>query len=311
MKNDNTEQRFFTNKLNIFIIAVISMALWGSAFPAIKKGYEFFRIENGTVPERLVFAGVRFIIAGMLVIAFNCIFEKRIVLPQKKDIKGIVLLGFVQTFLEYVFFYISLTHISGVKGSIINSMGNFFAVLLAHFAFKDDRMDIKKTIGCVLGFMGVVICNLGAGIDTGFTFLGDGFMLIAAFCFASGGVITKIAAKNTDSTTLTGWQLTLGGFILAVTGFILGGRIVFYDIKCVLILAYLAFLSSAAFTLWAKLLKYNHVGKISLYGFLNPIFGVILSGVILGEDFLDVKLVLALVCVSSGIYIVNSSKLQK
>ena len=73
-------------------------------------------------------------------------------------------------------------------------------------------------------------------------------------------------------------------------------------------MAYLALLSAAAFTLWAKLINYNPVGKISLFGFLNPVFGVILSGIFLGEDFLDIKLVLALVCVSTGIYIVNYRK---
>ena len=305
---ENKEKVFFTNKLNIFIIAVVSMALWGSAFPAIKKGYEFFKIADGTVAQRFVFAGVRFMLAGLLVILINSLAEKRLVIPKKQDIQGIILLGLIQTFFEYVFFYISLVHITGVKGSIINSAGNFFAVLLAHLFFKDDRMDVKKAVGCFLGFLGVVVCNLGAGIDTGFTLFGDGFMLIAAFCFALGGVITKIAAKNTDSTTLTGYQLTLGGFVLAAAGLVFGGSIIFYDIKCVLIMAYLAFLSAAAFSLWAKLLKYNPVGKISLYGFLNPIFGVILSGIILKENFLDIKLILALICVSLGIYIVNKKR---
>ena len=308
MNTEAKEKNFFTDKLNIFIIAIIANALWGSAFPAIKKGYEYFRITDGTVPQRFVFAGIRFMLAGMLVILINSIAEKRLVIPKKQDIKGIVLLALIQTFLEYVFFYISLVHITGVKGSVINSAGNFFAVLLAHFAFKNDRMNVKKAIGCFLGFLGVVICNLGAGIDTGFTFFGDGFMLIAAFCFATGGVITKIAAKNTDSTTLTGYQLTLGGILLTAVGLGMGGRIEFYGLSCWLILAYLAFLSAAAFSLWAKLLKYNPVGKISLYGFLNPIFGVILSGLILNENFLDIKLILALICVSLGIYIVNKNK---
>ena len=308
MDKEVKERAFYTKKAVILMIAVIAMALWGSAFPAIKIGYKVFRITDGTPADRFVFAGVRFLLAGLLVLIYNSAANRRFVLPQKSDMRGILLLSFVQTVLEYVFFYVSLANLSGVKGSIINSMGNFFAVILAALAFKDDRMTVYKTIGCILGFAGVVICNLGGDINTGFTLTGDGFMLIAAFCFALGGVITKVYAKNTEPALLTGSQLALGGIVLIVLGLALGGKLGFYGLDCVLSMAYLALLSAAAFTLWAKLIKYNPVGKISLFGFLNPVFGVILSGIFLGEDFLDIKLVLALVCVSAGIYIVNYRK---
>ncbi|MBQ9518555.1 MAG: DMT family transporter, partial [Firmicutes bacterium] len=200
------------------------------------------------------------------------------------------------------------TSLSGVKGSIINSMGNFFAVILAAFFLKNDKMTLAKVVGCTLGFAGIVICNLGSGIDTGFSLMGEGFMLLAAFCFASGGVITKVFAQGTEPAVLTGFQLALGGTLLLITGLAFGGKIAVYGVDCVLSMSYLAVLSALAFTLWAKLIKFNPVGKISLFGFLNPIFGVILSGIFLGEDFLNVKLVAALACVCAGIYIVNYRK---
>ena len=307
---DNKEKKFFTNPINILLIAVIANALWGSAFPAIKTGYELFGIGDDAVADRMIFAGIRFILAGLAVAAFNCIRNKRLVLPAKQDVPGILILGTIQTAMQYIFFYISLVHLSGVKGSIINSMGNFFAVILAALAFKNDRMTLNKTVGCALGIAGVIICNLGGKIDAGFTLMGEGFMLLAAFCFALGGVITKVAAQNTDPATLTGFQLALGGTILYAIGFFAGGKIVFYNTGCVLILLYLAALSATAFTLWAELLKFNPVGKISLFGFLNPIFGVILSGMILSENFWDIKLIAALLCVSLGIYTVNRSPIK-
>lgn len=305
---DTKEERFFTKPLNILIIAVIANALWGSAFPAIKIGYEIFGITNGSAADRMIFAGIRFILAGLLVTLFNGISAGHPVLPQKKDIKGILLLALVQTALEYIFFYISVAHLTGVKGSIINSSGNFFAVILAALFYKDDKMTLAKTAGCILGFAGVIICNLGGDIGTGFTLLGDGFMLMAAFCFAMGGVITKTVSKTTEPTLLTGSQLTIGGAVLTLIGIAAGGKLGFYGFDCVLIMGYLAILSAAAFSLWAQLLKYNPVGKISLYGFLNPIFGVILSGILLHENFLDLRLILALACVSAGIYAVNGKR---
>ncbi len=296
----NTQNEFYRKPLNILIIAVIATALWGSAFPAIKIGYELFEITN--IPDKLLFAGVRFVSAGVLVLLFSG-FKK----VPRESVKDVLLLGFVQTFLEYIFFYISLTYLTGVKGSVLNSIGNFFAVILAHFMLQNDKINSRKFIGCVLGFAGVVICNLEGGWDFSFSFMGEGFIIIAAFCFALGSVMTKKITKNAEPFAVTGVQLAFGGVLLTAVGLIFGGSLTFTGIKAVLMLCYLAVLSAAAFSLWSQLLKYNPVGKISIYCFLNPVFGVILSGIFLGEDFLNLNSLLALALVSVGIYVVNKS----
>ncbi len=296
---------FFTRPVNILIIAAAATALWGSAIPAIKIGYELFHITDSPVAVKLLFAGIRFFMAGLFVIAFNCISHKSFIYPRKDEIKGIVILGLVQTTLEYIFFYLSLVYLTGVKGSILNSVGNFFAVIIAHFAFKDDKITIQRSIGCLLGFAGVVLCCFEKGLDFSFKFRGDGFILIAAFCFALGSVITKFVTQKTDSVTATGYQLSLGGFVLIVIGIIFGGRLTVPSIEALAMLIYLAVLSSLAFTLWAQLLKYNPVGKISVYCFLNPLFGIILSGIMLGEDIFNIRTLISLAMVCLGIYIVN------
>ena len=297
--------KFFTKPFNILIIAAIATALWGSAIPAIKIGYELFGITESTVPVKLLFAGIRFFIAGIFVIAFNCIACKRFIYPKKDEIKSIVALGLVQTTLEYIFFYLSLVYLTGVKGSILNSIGNFFAVIIAHFAFKDDKINGRKALGCLLGFSGVVLCCFEQGLDFSFKFRGDGFILIAAFCFAAGSVMTKFITRKSDSVTVTGWQLAIGGAVLIVIGIIFGGTLSLPSLKALMMLLYLAVLSSLAFTLWAQLLKYNPVGKISVYCFLNPVFGIILSGIMLGENIFNIKTVVSLLLVCLGIYTVN------
>jgi drug/metabolite transporter (DMT)-like permease len=239
---------------------------------------------------------------------FSCVSHKKLILPRKDEIIGIMLLGFVQTTLEYIFFYLSLIKLSGVKGSILNSIGNFFAVILAHFIFKNDKLNLTKSLGCLLGFVGVVICNFENGIDLTFSLTGEGFILIAAFCFALGSVITKFITKKSDSIMITGYQLAFGGLVLIVIGLVFGGKLDFASISAVAMLIYLALLSAVAFSVWAQLLKFNPVGKISVYCFLNPVFGVILSGVMLGENILNIRSLIALVLVSIGIYIVNRKK---
>ena len=297
---------FFTRPLNIFICAIIATFLWGSAFPAIKIGYELFEIPSGDIPSKLLFAGIRFTAAGIIVTLFNTVMHKSLVLPKKGQLKGILLLGIVQTTLEYIFFYISLIYLSGVKGSILNSIGNFFAVILAHFCFKSDRMNVTKLAGCILGFGGVVLCCMGGGsVDMSFTLMGDGFILIAAFCFALGSVITKFITVDADSVMVTGIQLSFGGILLIIIGILFGGQLSMPGISAFAMLVYLALLSSVAFAIWAQLLKYNPVGKISVYCFLNPVFGVILSGIFLGDEFLNINTLAALILVSLGVYIVN------
>lgn len=296
----------FRKPRNIIIIAIICTALWGSAFPAIKIGYNLFNIAGNDISTKLLFAGIRFILAGLMVAIYYCISNKRLALPGKESIRGIAVLGLVQTTLQYVFFYISLVYLSGVKGSILNSIGNFFAVILAHFFFSNDKLNLQKILGCLLGFGGVVLCNIESGsMDLSFNIMGEGFILIAAFCFAMGSVITKFVTRKNNSVMVTGYQLMLGGMVLAILGLVMGGTLSFNSIGANMLLIYLAVLSAVAFSLWAQLLKYNSVGKISIYCFLNPVFGVILSGVFLGEEFLNIECFGALLLVSLGIYIVN------
>ena len=299
--NDN----FFKKPLNILIIAAIATFLWGSAIPVIKIGYEAFGITESGANAKILFAGIRFLMAGIFVILYYTVSNKKFEPPRRDEYKKIFLLGIVQTTIEYVFFYLSLLYLTGVKGSIMNSIGNFFAVILAHFAFKNDKINLRKFVGCILGFAGVVVCCIEDGFDFSFTFKGDGFILIAAFCFALGSVITKFVTQDSNSVKITGWQLAFGGLLLIIMGFATGGRLSVPSLYALGILVYLALLSSVAFSLWAILLKHNPVGKISVYCFLNPVFGVILSGIILGEDIFNFRTIIALVMVSIGIYIVN------
>ena len=180
-------------------------------------------------------------------------------------------------------------------------------MILAHFAFTNDKLTVKKVVGCILGFGGVVLCCFEQGMDFSFKFQGDGFILIAAFCFALGSVITKKVTAKSESVMVTGYQLGIGGIIIMIIGLAFGGHIKAPDVSAVFIMVYLSLLSSVAFTVWAALLKYNPVGKISIYCFLNPVFGVILSGVLLGEDIFNIRSLISLLLVSLGIYIVNAT----
>lgn len=301
----SSAQRFFTKPYVILLVATIATLLWGSAFPCVKLGYEAFAIPGDGTAEKLVFAGWRFLAAGALTIIFACLRGKRFITPSKSKWRITATLGFVQTTLQYIFFYIGLSHVTGVKGSILNATGVFFAVILSRIVFPDDKLTTQKIIGCVVGFCGILAINLRGDMGSGFTVQGEGFMLLAAASFAVGSLLNKRAAEGEDATVITGYQLFFGGALLLLAGFIGGGTLPKITLPGLLLLGYMSALSAVAFTLWSQLLKYNPVGKISVYHFLTPVFGAILSSLFLGESLLSAETLGALALVCAGIAVVN------
>ena len=92
-------------------------------------------------------------------------------------------------------------------------------------------------------------------------------------------------------------------------GFGAGGRIYEVTIAGVLLLLYMGFISAGAYTIWGILLKYNPVSKVTVFGFANPVFGVILSALILLEGTVfNTQSMLALLLVCIGIVVVNYEK---
>ena len=123
----------------------------------------------------------------------------------------------------------------------------------------------------------------------------------------------KRYSQRENPVTLSGYQFFIGGIFLTIIGLLFGGRITHISVQAVMLLIYLALVSSIAYTLWGILLKYNPVGKVAVFGFMNPIFGVILSAWLLGEQNQAFSIIgvvsLLLTCI--GIYIVNSNSKNK
>ena len=295
------------------ITAVFCCVLWGSASPAIKIAYELFRIGPDDTASRIMLAGARFMIAGVMTIVFGSILAKKFLVPKRESWKNVAILAMVQTVGQYYFFFMALANTSGVRGSIINASGNFIAILFAVYIFRFEKMTLKKMLGCLIGFAGILlIMGGGQALMSGgkVTLAGEGAMLAADFFYAASGCLIKIFSRDENPVTLSGYQFLLGGMVLFVIGSLMGGSLVFYSPQCVLNLIYMGFISAGAYTLWGVLLKYNPVSRVSILGFINPVMGVLLSALFLGEgrEAFSLNGLLALLLVSAGIIIVNKSK---
>ncbi len=165
---------------------------------------------------------------------------------------------------------------------------------------------MRKITGVALGFIGVSIVNIsGNSIQGGFTLVGDGFVIISSLMGALGGIYTKKIAKDIDPFLVSGYQLFTGSLFLIIAGFLGVEKGITFTIEGFGLILYLGFISAAAFSMWTILLKYNGVGKISIYKFTIPIFGVFLSYIFLGERLLGANVVLSIILVAASIILIN------
>ncbi len=297
-------------KTNIFFVALVAVCctlLWGTAFPCIKIGYELFDIQAEDIPSKLLFAGARFSIAGVIVLAVGFFQNRKAMHLRKKDIVPVSVLGFFQTFLQYLLLYIGIVRVSGTKSAIFTSLAAFGSVILSAVCFKSDSLTLKKIIGCCIGLVGIIVMNINGDGISGFTFIGDGLVILSNLSGAVGNVISKIISADRSPVQISAWQLIFGGCALVITGIIFGGGLVFYDINCLLMLLYLAAMAGIAFMLWTMLLFHNNVSRVAVFNLLIPVFGTMWSGLFLGENIFTLTNILSLLMVCSGIFIVNFS----
>ena len=292
----------------VALLACVCCILWGSAIPVIKTGYRLMEVDAADTTSQIVFAGVRFTLAGLLVLICASIREKKVLIPDRTILKYAVPVCLAQTVGQYFFFYIGVAHTSGVKGGIITGLGNFIAILMSCLIVRNERMTGRKMAGCVLGFAGVVVINLmGKSLDMGFTLTGEGFILISQVAYGISTILINIYSKKVSPVVLSGTQFTMGGIVLTLIGVGMGGHLGNVTAVGVVIIFYLAMVSAVAYTLWSVLLAWNDVSKVAIFGFVNPLCSVILSALILGEvkQAFNTGSLAALLLVCAGIYIVN------
>jgi len=309
----NKKTKLFQNPFFVAIGALLCCALWGSATPFIKTGYQLIlKTPSPNVPSTILFAGCRFLLAGFLTILIYSIARRKFLFPKKENLGKVAIMSVFQTTLQYTFFYIGLANTSGVKGTVLSASNAFFCLLIASLLFRQEKLSFKKIFACILGFGGIILVNLN-GLDFNMNFLGDGFVIFSAISAAAASVLIKRYGKDEDSVILSGYQFMLGGLVLIAAGLLFGGTMSFDSLAGVGVLVYLALLSAIAFALWGVLLTHNPVSKVTIYHFTVPVFGVILSKIMLTEQsrVSTLNLLLTLLLVCAGIILLNFKKEEK
>ena len=301
------ENIFRDNKYKT-LLAVFCAAGWSLAYPFIKVGYGEFRIASDDLGGKILFAGVRFFMAGLFITLF-CMFvrKERLDLKVRKDIWWLLLLALVNTTLHYIFAYIGLGYNPSGRSTILDSLGGFILILISTMIFADDRMSSNKLFGCLLGLAGIVMINVepGGNFFENITFRGDGMILLNAVFSALGGIITRIVSKKMNIMPATGLSMMIGGALMLAIGFAIGpDRPWTVGIKGLLVLFVLIMISASCFAVYNELLAWHPISRISIYNALIPVLGVIFAALILKED-LKWQYLLSVILVAAGIWFVN------
>lgn len=293
----------------VAIFAFTAAFAWGWAYPLIKLGFAEFGITPDQTGSKMLFAGVRFAISGLIILAMAKGAHRSF--EMSTGVRGwafILVFALLNTSIHYACFYIGLSHSAGSRAAILNSLSVFTLVILACVAYPStDRLNTSKVVGCVLGFVGILALNIGGADSGGFTWLGDGMIIGNALCSAAAGLMTRKMGRHTDVFVGTGHSLLVGGILLAIPGVAIGGTLPVITAWGIVILLLLIAISTVAFGLYNKLLSCNPVGKVAIFNSLIPVIGAVSSCICLGEPFYW-KYALAAVLAATGIYTINQAK---
>lgn len=142
----------FSNRKTAPFWAFFCAAGWSLAYPLIKLGYANLHIASDDLGSKIGFAGIRFLVAGILVTILAIIQKRKFKVEQKSVVAWLLLFALVNTALHYLFSYVGLGYLPSSRSTILDSLNGFFAIILSCIIFEDDKFSKTKALGCILGF---------------------------------------------------------------------------------------------------------------------------------------------------------------
>ncbi len=281
--------------------------LWGSPAPLIKLSYQWLSIDTHNYSTLLVFAGYRFLLSALILYAILRFTSKKRIF-HRAAFRSLSKVGFVQNFLQYIFFYIGVSLASSMVTVILTGTASLFQILIAHFIDDHDRLTTRKITGVALGFLGIFAVSYHS-IATGIGFgLGEILLILSNLAAAAGNLMARHESTRFDTGVITFYQLFIGSLCLIAAGIWRAGILPFqFDLVSGITFVYLALVALIGTFFWNTLLRYHAVSKVSVFLFLIPVFGVFYSAILLSEK-LSLFTFVGLILVCLGIVVVNMRK---
>lgn len=286
--------------------------IWGSSFLFIRIGVEQLP------PFQLVFIRTGIAALGLTLVVYAR--GKR--LPSdRRSIFDLLFLGIVNTVFPFALITWGETHIESGLASVLQGTAALFTLVIAHFAFSDERITWRKAAGLVIGFLGVVVlssreigtANASAGSNALLYLLGQLAIVLASLCYAFGGTYSRKAMQN----RLEPIVVAAGAMLVAaiITGLItylsplMGGpppvnlaqlspRVLGAILALGLVNTFVAYL------IFYSLVAQLGASRTSMITYVIPVIGLILGALFLDES-LDARLLIGAIMILGSIAIVN------
>ena len=270
------------SRINTALLAILSCLLWSTAFAGVKIGLHY--------ATPLQFAGTRFFIAGMLVFPLAFRINPGYFRIVRQQLKLILLLAFMQTFLQYTMFYTGINMIPAAVAAIVIGSQPLFIAIVANFVMPGERMTLSKTLVILLGIAGVALVSFGKDPQsvTGHIALA-GILLLLGMNVLSGFSNVLVARERgmIPPLVISSSSMILGGaalylFSIPIEGIHFEPKPAVYFIS----LTWLSLLSAVAISIWIILLKRPGivVSDLNLWKFLIPLFGAMFSWVLIPAE---------------------------
>jgi drug/metabolite transporter (DMT)-like permease len=269
------------SKGNTIFWAIIACLLWSTAYSTIKLGLKY--------DTPFHFAGVRFIISGLMILPFT-VKPSVYIRMIREHWKVVAWVTLFQILINYSLFYMGLELVPGALGAVIAGSQPLVTAVVAAMMHDEDKLTRKKIITIIFGISGVILISAGRQafkFGTAIELLGVLMILIANITAATGNVIVSLRSKGINPFVLSSASIFIGGVILYLLSIPLEGapRAPFPK-EYWLILMWLSFMAAFAFSLWFKLLQRPgvKVSELNLWKFLIPVVGAILSWMIVPDE---------------------------
>lgn len=229
-----------------------------------------------------------------------------------RSIMTLVLLGILNNTIYLGLTFFALQTVSASLVAVIASTNPILTAALAYL-FLSENLTLKKTIGLILGFLGVIFIMQNRIILNLDDAIGIGAALLGVLAFVIGTIIYKKYCLHSSILTINGLQVLFGGLaLLPIAIFTEDFKAVNFDPVFFASLFYLTIIVSIGGTLiWFWLLQQSSAGTVSSYHFLNPALGMVFGWLILGEQIIWSDY-LGIIPITIGILLVtHSSNIMK
>jgi drug/metabolite transporter (DMT)-like permease len=274
---------------------VVLATLWGTSFVAIEAGLHYF--------PPLLFAGLRYAVAGAVVLGFAAVTSGRTVPRGRDEWLGVAVAGAFVIAAYHGLLYVAEIHITGAVAAVIVSLSPVLTATFAALLLPNERLGPFEIGGFALGVLGVIVIAdpMNAGLGSS-ALLGAGLALAGAAAFSLGAVLLRPLRTDLPIAALQGWAMVSGAGLLFAGGALLGespAEIV-WNATSVASLSYLTLLSGVvAFLIYFALLDEVGPSQLHLVGYAEPVVAAAGSWVLLGT-LIEAEAILGFAAILAG-----------